>query len=477
MSSVVVVGGGIAGLAAARELRRAGADVTVLEGGPRWGGKLAQVSLDGALLDGGAESVLARRPEALELIADLGLGHRLVHPTDAKAQALVGGAVRSLPPSVLGVPSDLDALEGYLSPVGLARARQEPELPAPALPADVAVGRYVDQRFGPEVTDRLLEPLLGGVYAGHARRLSFAAVSPALWDRARHGGSLQEAARSLSGTSAQGPVFAGLVGGVATLVQALVTELERTGVRLRSSTAVTELVRTRRGYRLVCGPVSAPEVFEADAVVLATPARPAGRLLSDVSPVAADWAAIPYASVAVVTLAVRGADLSGSGLLVAPGELPTIKALTYSSTKWAWVAERAERTWGAGVCVVRASIGRVGEEQLLQLADEALLDRTFAEAKTLPGWAAAEVVAGRVSRWGGSLPQYLVGHRDLVTRLRGSIAGHPGLAVCGSAVDGVGIAACLASATTAAAKITQDLSGAVPDTTIERRPELERNTR
>ncbi len=459
MTSVIVVGGGIAGLAAARELAMAGvSSVTVLEGSARWGGKLAGVAVDGLRLDTGAESMLARRPEAVGLVDELGLSGRLVHPTSAKSQVLVGGQVRALPPSALGVPRDLDLLVGYLTPEGLQRARQEHELPAPALAGDVGIGRYVDERFGPEVTDRLLEPLLGGVYAGQARRLSFAAVSPALFERARHGGSLLQHAAGLTATTAQGPVFAGLVGGVATLVDALVADLARRGVTLRSGVTVRELsADPDGGYRLVCGAVPQPEMLRADAVVLAVPAAPAGRLLAPLTDVGREFGAIPYASVAVVTMVLRGAALTGSGLLVPPGELPTVKALTYSSTKWDWVGAQAEEVWGPGVSVVRASVGRVGEEQLLQLDDDALLARTWAEARALPGWPGAELVAGQVTRWGGGLPQYLVGHRDLVARIHVALAERPGLSVCGAALDGVGVAACLASATAAAAKVVQDL--------------------
>lgn len=480
MSSAVVVGGGIAGLAAARALALEGlSDVTVLDAAPRWGGKLSPVVLDDVGLDGGAESVLARRPEALELIADLGLGDRLVRPTTAKPQALVGGQVRTLPPSALGVPQNLDRLAGYLSDVGLARARQEPELPAPPLPGDLGIGRYVDQRFGAEVTDRLLEPLLGGVYAGQARLLSFAAVSPALFERARHGGSLLGHAQQLSPPStAQGSVFAGLAGGISTLIDALVADLIDRGVKLRTGLAVRELKpRSAGGYRLVCGPVPWPLLVEADVVVLAAPAGPSGRLLTGWVASAPAWATIPYASTAVVTLAVRDANLQGSGVLVAPGELPTVKALTYSSLKWEWVAEQAERRWGPGTEVVRASVGRLGEERLLQLDDHALLVRTFAEAGKLPGWAGATLVGGQVSRWGGALPQYLVGHRELVASLRSALAERPGLAVCGAALDGVGVAACLASATAAVAKIVKDLGGAGGSLGSGEPADLERNSR
>ncbi len=442
---VVVVGGGIAGLTAAYRLAGStGApEVTLVEGSPRCGGKLAAAGLPELVVDGGAESMLARRPEAVALVTELGLADRLVHPTDARPGLLIEGRRRSVPPSAQGVPSDPAVLGDVLSPAGWERARREPELPAPPLAGDVAIGDYVSERFGPEVTDRLLEPLLGGVYAGRSRELSFAAVSAGLFERARQGGSLTAHAAEHTGSGAGGPVFAGLVGGVHGLATALTDGLVEAGAQLRTGTTVRQLRRTRDGYELVVGPTNAAETMRADAVVLACPAASAGRLLDDVVASASAFGAIPYASVAVVTLVVRGARLEGSGLLVPPGELPTIKALTHSSRKWEWVAERAEQAWGEDVEVVRLSVGRFGDASALQVDDATLLRRTFAEAQTLPGWEAAELVTGTVSRWGGGLPQYRVGHRDLVARLRREVAAVPGLAVCGAALDGVGIAACL----------------------------------
>jgi oxygen-dependent protoporphyrinogen oxidase len=229
-------------------------------------------------------------------------------------------------------------------------------------------------------------------------------------------------------------------------------------VTLRTGTAVRGLHRGRNGgWQLTCGSAAAPEGLEADAVVLALPAAPAGRLTAGLLPSAEAYAGLPYASVAVVTLVVRGLETDRSGLLIPPGETPTIKALTYSSVKWDWVRERAEAAWGPGVTVVRASVGRIGESALLQLDDEALVARTFAEALTLPGWSGVELVRARLTRWGGALPQYVVGHRGLVARLRNDLSQVPGLAVAGAALDGVGIAACVGSAASAATKIIGDL--------------------
>jgi protoporphyrinogen/coproporphyrinogen III oxidase len=457
MTTVAVVGGGITGLSAARLLAMDGFEVVVLEAAGRWGGKLAPVILNGVRLDAGAESILARRPEGLNLISDLGLAAQAVHPTAAQPRLLLAGRLHVMPASLLGVPTDLAQLTGLLSAEGLQMAAAEPTRPAPGLDHDVEIGRYVDERFGAEVTDRLLEPLLGGVYAGDARSLSFNAVAPDLFRRARQGGSLLRHAQELSRQGSDGPVFAGLVDGVSTLVDILVDDLVGRGVIMRSEVIVRALDRVGSRFRLIVGAADHPRMIMADGVLAAAPATATGRLLSDMVASAGEFARLPYASVAVITLVARGVRADASGVLVPRGELPTIKALTYSSAKWSWVASQAQEAWGPGVEIIRVSIGRHREAATLQLSDRELLERTFAEARRIPGWEKSALVQGTVSRWGGALPQYPVGHRDLVARLRGELAGTPGLAVAGAALDGIGIAACLGSARTAVRTLVADL--------------------
>lgn len=440
---VAVVGAGVAGLAAAHRLHTAGADVVVLEQADRPGGKVRGADLDGLRIDVGAESMLLRgRPAVVDLLTALGLADDLVAPTGAAPAVLVGGRITRLPRSLLGVPTDLDALRDLLSDEGWQRAAAEPDRPAAPLDGDVAIGTLLDERFGPEVTDRLLEPLLGGVYAGRSRELSAAAVNPKVFALARAGGSLLTGAAALMPPGPGGSPFTGVVGGVHRVVDALAEVL---GDRLRTRATVHGLARTPTGWRLQLGPAPAPHRLEVDAVVLATPAPAASRLLAATPAAAAPLGEIRYASPAVLALHVSGVDPAGSGLLVPPGELPAVKAVTHADRKWSWLATRVEQSWGSGHHLVRVSLGRVGEEATLQRRDEELVQRSAEELRTLPGWSGLRVHGHVVQRWGGGLPQYAVGHLDRVVRVEQAVAALPGLEVCGAALRGVGVAPCLES--------------------------------
>lgn len=472
---VVVVGAGIAGLAAAWALvsdRSRAPRVTVLEGSSVVGGKLRVSPLAGIDLDEGAESMLATRPEATRLARDVGLGRRIVTPETDYASLWVHPRLRRLPSGlVMGVPTDLRAL-GASDTVGLAGLLRVPLdhlLPRTPLGDDVAVGPYVAARLGPAVVDRLVEPLLGGVYAGRADELSLRATIPALFRELHDERSLLAAARRVTAAGAagagarRGPVFVGVDGGVGALPLAVRDRLAARGVEVRTDATVRRLRRRPQGWRLTVGPARAPEEILADAVVLAVPASPAARLLSDDVPAAAgELAAIDYASVAVVSLAYPATalpmSLGGSGFLVPPSEGRWIKASTFSSVKWGWLARRAAggRRGSDPVVLLRTSLGRYGEESVLQRDDAELVALSHDDLGAALGLR-ERPIASRVTRWGGSLPQYAVGHVDRVARVRAAVAEQPGLAVCGAAYDGVGIAAVVGSAREAATWVRRAL--------------------
>jgi oxygen-dependent protoporphyrinogen oxidase len=414
--------------------------VLVLEGAADIGGKLRLAEVGGVVLDVGAESMLARRPEAVELAAELGIP--LVHPASGSSQLWTRNALRPLPRTLLGVPLDLDELasSGALSEEGLARARNESLHPLE--PVDVSVAELIGSRLGREVVDRLTDPLLGGVYAGHATNLSAHTAIPQVVSLLREHGSLLAAAATMPPASGE-PVFAGVEGGLALLPARIAA-----GLDVRTSATVRELRRTSSGFRLTVGPTRSPDVIDTDRVVLATPAAPTARLLSEVAPAAAaELAAVEYASMAIVTLAVPVLEAGGSsGFLVPAVDGRHIKAATYSFSKWAWVGAASD------LRILRASIGRHREEAALQAPDDELVARVVADLEDASGQRLRPVDA-HVQRWGGALPQYAVGHLDRIARIRADVAGVPGLVVCGAAYDGVGIPAVVGSARRAAASL------------------------
>lgn len=463
---VVVVGGGIAGLAAALEVLDAlpEADVTVLEGSDRLGGKLRLEPVAGHLVDVGAESVLALRPEAVDLANRVGATDDLVTPATTSASVWTRGALRPLPRATLmGVPTDPDSTRGILTDDEVERLRHEQPWPHGPLTGDVSVGDYVGARLGTAVVDRLVEPLLGGVYAGHARRLSLQATMPVLWARAAAGESLvgppgtRPAPAPGGGAAAPRPPFTGLRGGVGRLPGFVADEVSRRGATLRTRAVVRDLQRTPTGWRLVIGSAADPEVVEADAVLLCVPAAPAARLLTAHAPVASSaLGGVETASSAVITLAVQrtGVDeLPGSGFLVPPVEGRTIKASTFSFRKWAWTGDLSDE-----VVHLRASVGRAREEADLQRDDADLVAVAVAEIGEALGRPLPRVVDAHVQRWGGGLPQYAVGHVDRVASIRADVDRLPGLEVAGAVYDGVGIPAVIASATRAAHATVQHLT-------------------
>ncbi|MFC3991311.1 protoporphyrinogen oxidase [Actinoplanes siamensis] len=449
---IAIIGGGIAGLAAAvrlRDVTPADTEIVVYEQSGALGGKLRTGELAGVPVERGAESFLNGAPgggesPAVRFGRPLGLGDALVHPAPQPAALAIGGKLARIPAGTLvGVPGDLSALDGVAVPDADSDADTGQPLLAPG--QDVAVGELVRSRYGAQVVDRLVDPMLGGVYAGRADQLSLRATMPQLARTAETEHTLRgavRAAQALSRRTPGQPVFAAVAGGMSRLVEAAATAAR---ARIGLGLPVRELVRTGDRWQLVLGPAPDPRTEDVDAVILAVPAKPAARLLAGAAPEAARLiGALEYASVALAGMALpAGTELPElSGFLVPPGEGTLVKAATFFTRKWPHL------TGADGPVIVRASLGRAGEQERLHPSDEALLEIAHRELGELAGTRLPAPAASWIQRWGGGLPQYAPGHPDRAPAARAALP--PGLAVAGAALDGVGIPVCVASGERAA---------------------------
>lgn len=451
---VVVLGAGVSGLAAAHALRRdlgPGARLTVIEARHRVGGVLRTEEFGGQRFDLGAEAFLARVPEGARLCTAVGLGDDLMEPATSAASVVVRGRLRRLPArTLLGVPTAVGpvARTRVLSPRGLVRMAVEPWLPGAAPTDDVAVGALVRRRLGRQVSDRLVDPLLGGVYAGRADDLSLAATMPALMAAVPDQRSLRRAARAaLDASPAAGPVFRTVRGGLGRLADSLAQRLDGADVRLGLRAALVE--RVGSGWRVT---LAGGRAVIGDAVVVALPPQPTATVLRFAAPAAAaELDTIATASVGIVSLAYPRSALRrppGSGFLVPSSEGRLITACTWSSAKWAHLS--------GDLHLVRASVGRAGETDDLGRDDDDLVAAVHADLAALLGLKSAPVES-RVTRWTDALPQYAVGHVGRVARIDAAVARLAGLEVAGASYAGVGVPACIRSGEAAAARVVAHL--------------------
>lgn len=456
---VAVVGGGVAGLAAAYELGRLGHRVTVFEAGDRFGGKLHTAPFAGVDLDTGPDSVLARVPWALDLFRELGLDEEMVPQPPGFAYIWSRGELRRIPEgNVLGVPTDLDALaeSGVVTPDAVTRAAEDLDRPDDRPEGDESVGSLIRRRLGDEVLERLVDPLLGGINAGDSDRLSLAAGAPQIAAAARgdHASLIealraQRAAAPVPADGTPAPVFYTLRGGLGRLIEALVDHLR--DADLRTSTPVTGLEPSGDGYVVL----TEDDRHEVDGVVAAAPAFVSTGLLGGVSPsAAATLATIEYSSVALVALAypddAAARPLDASGFLVPRSEGLFMTACSWASTKWPHLAR-------PGQFVLRASAGRYGDDRATGMDDDTLVEAIRADLATTMGLT-AEPTEVRVTRWPRSFPQYTPGHLDRVDAIDTALdADAPGVVVAGAALRGVGIPACINSGRQAATRLADRL--------------------
>jgi oxygen-dependent protoporphyrinogen oxidase len=457
-ASVVIVGGGIAGLSAAWELTGAkdGPDehsprVEIIEADTRVGGVLRTTQFAGRTIDLGADGFLARRPEAVELIGELGRSNELEAIDASGASIWLRGALHELPTGlVLGIPTSsgqLAGVKGLSLRARLAAARDQRVPVHMNVGDDATIGDIVRTKLGRELAYQFIEPMVGGIQAGRIDQLSAKSVFPALLVAAQKGGSLMKALRpaTASAPEATGPLFNSLIDGVGSLPLELAEQLRGRGVVLRTGVAVTALRRTPSGnypWEVDTATTTTP----ADVVVVATPAPTVARLLGSLDPALERLSAIPSAGAAIITFsAPRHAitlSAAGTGVLVPLGTPWTgegsmmVTALTFLDRKWAHLRLDDD-------VLVRAHVGRIDDERWTRMSDDELTERVASEMRVLlPRF--ENTYSSVVQRWPAGLPQYYLGHDVMVTNAKAAAATIR-VALCGNAYDGVGIPASIGS--------------------------------
>jgi oxygen-dependent protoporphyrinogen oxidase len=453
---VVVVGGGIAGLAAARRLETLlpEAEVVLVEQEPRLGGKLLTERVDGFLVEGAPDSFLSRKERGVQLCEELGLGDELFGRRAENARSYVRRAteLHPLPEGLTGViPTNLDALAGsaLLSPEGRERLAAEVDL-APAPPGgDESIAAFVSRRLGREAYEQLVEPLMTGIYGGDGEQLSVEATFPNLRRFELEHGSLLRGLAVESGGDSGYPAFLSLRGGMDRLVIALTNSLERTHVF--AGTSATSVRGLPGQYAVDVG-----HIVEADGVVIAAPAFATSKLLFELNPELAELlAGIPYASSAIVTIAYRREDvphpLDGFGYVVPSAEGSDVLACTWTSSKWEGRAPE-------GFALFRVYAGRFGGRDVTRLSDDRLVELARDEVRVLGISGQLEPALTRIHRWPQAMPQYVLGHPERLGQIESALTRHPGLALAGAAYHGVGIPDCIRSGEQAAQAMAESLA-------------------
>jgi protoporphyrinogen/coproporphyrinogen III oxidase len=453
---VAVIGGGISGLVAAERLGALGADVVLFEADPDVGGQVRAVDVAGRWVDVGAEALHIGAPGMRELVRRLGLTDRLVTAAPGSAWIWTHGGLHRVPEGVGPVgPTRIGPVmrSRVLSAGGLARAAIEPFARHVRRIDDVSVGQFITARFGPEVTERVVDPLLGTLHAGDVDRLSLHAVAPQVASLAASHRSLLLAHRARRGGPS--PSFATFPEGLPALTRRLAAV---SGAAIHTSTPVAAIVPDASGWRVEGARALLAQV---DAVVMAVPAQVAASLLETVDPsVAGALRMVRSASVATLVASYPSDMVTGvaafeaTGLLIPSSEGRVLKATTFLSTKWPHL-QLQDRV------LVRLSAGRAGQSLVPELDDAQLIERMLGDFAEVAGVTAAPEDL-HLHRWVEALPQLEVGHLGRVSAVRDELRrSRPNLVLAGASHDGPGLAACVRSGTQAAVAVREHLGGVV----------------
>lgn len=471
MKRVAIIGGGISGLSAAFYLEKAraagaGLTCTLFESSQRLGGSMYSDRVEECLVEAGPDSFLTEKPWALALCKELGIDDQLIGSNDAqrKTYIVVKGKLVVMPDGLMFmvptklVPTALSPLFSWATKVRMARELMHPPRP---MESDETVGELVERHFGPEVVDRLADPLLSGVYGGDANKLSARAVLPRFVEMEEKYGSLSRAMlaahnkmRAMAGTQPPRPLFSSLKDGMQQMVDAIAARLDHSAIRMR--TRVRGVYPEDDGWRVAIE-LGGSEKF--DAIIVATPANVGGALLEAVDrDLADDLLGITYSSSVTVTLGYYLDQLKrlprGFGFLVPRSEGTRMLACTFVHNKF---PHRAPADKG----ILRCFLGGARDEAVLGLTDEEIFDTVRAELKKIVKLEARPMFQ-RVYRWRGAMAQYESGHIARVERIEKKVREIPGLALAGNAFHGIGVPDCIREGMNAANAIAQAAVTASP---------------
>jgi protoporphyrinogen/coproporphyrinogen III oxidase len=476
MKKIVIVGGGIAGLAAAyytHQNSEIPLEITLLEQARYWGGKIITEKVEGItpsgafVIEGGPDTFVVTKPWAMRLCKELGIAERLkgTNPETRATYILKNERLHELPGGLtMMIPTEIGPMirTGLLSWPAKARMGLDFILPPAALNGDETLGAFVTRRLGRAAYENLIEPLMSGIYAGDGDRLSLQSTFPFLHDLERQHGGLVRGALALRKErmhKAQGnrkgqwrSIFLTPQDGLGEMVEALVTHLESVGVKLRLNTTVKEVTPTIDGYSIQ---LTNGESLPAHALILATPSFASADLLAGFVPeLAAELRPIEYVSTATVTLAYRESDLprplDGYGYVIPRREGRKALACTWTSTKF---PHRAPD----GFALLRVFIGRAGQENEIDWDEASLLEIAREELQLTLGIRAAPLLQ-RIYLWEKAMPQYALGHQQRLERIETCLSAYPGLALAGNGYQGIGIPDCIHSGESAGGKVLAALT-------------------
>ncbi|MHA6250457.1 protoporphyrinogen oxidase [Oceanobacillus sp. CAU 1775] len=458
--TIAIIGGGITGLSAAYYLQKEIKEqqlpygIKLLEASGQVGGKIRTEKRDGFIIERGPDSFLARKEPAVRLAENLGLQNELVRNQTGQAYILIDDKLHKMPKGFfMGVPMSLDSLQdtSVLSEEGKKRAAEEVTIPESEARNDQSLGSFFRGRFGDELVGNVIEPLLSGIYSGDIDEMSLLATFPNFLELEQQYGSLIKGLEHTIGERKSQPgktpgQFYAFKSGMDVLVQRLVEEIGEETILLNH--AVEQVTFANDKYI-----IHGKDNIEADAIVMATP----NHVLSNFFPehdFFQTFEETPFTSVANVAMAFDQSaieqELDGTGFVVSRNSNFQITACTWTHKKW-------EHTAPEGKALLRAYVGKPSNQEVVDLTDEELLDIVLKDLKqTMQISEEPEFTV--VTRWKEAMPQYTVGHKERINKVRDQMTAHlPGAFFSGSSYEGVGIPDCIGQAEQAVKNVLQYL--------------------